>query len=425
MDISKHIRGYLMEHPSVVVPELGRFTAVDKPSVIAGDVVLPPVRTLEFDNSDSDDDGKLATYIAGLEKITPDQARDAIKEFYADITKQLIFSKTISVDNFGILSLDAKGDIIFIPDSRLNIGNVNTYGLEQVNIQGETPKTEAPPSPTKEKEIPPVAEVPKTKEPEVPKTPDADVKKEEPTASAASGESIFATGNMRTRENTERRRPAIERQEPPAKPVQQKTVPPKTKPPVTQKKTTASSGNSFPVWIIFVLLAAAGLGVGFYYLYPKFTLDKTAKTAQLPPAIESPETTSGNSEIEQGMDDATDKKNALNPDPSTPSTAPSTPAAQPEKVSSTPSKSHAGTSIQGNVGQGKYLLIVGSFSTQVRAERYGKMLQDAGINFEIIDFGNQRVRVAVASYENITEAYNQLNYFRQQPHCKDVWVLRR
>jgi nucleoid DNA-binding protein len=440
VDISKHIIEYLSDNETIVVPGLGRFTTVNKPSDINGNIVTPPVRTVEYDSSQDEDDGVLASYISTQTNISIEQVKAEMAAFYNNLKGKLAAKKTIMLNNLGTLSVNATGDIVFEPESDLFIVRQDSYGLGQVNLQGNTVKTESEPV------------MSNTGQPTEAAATTSD--SSSTTATGSDSGSLFDTSNMRVRENTERRRPAYQKQEPPVKPVHPTNKPQsiKRKP---EKKKPAKSGSGFPMWILLVLIIVAGLGVGGYYFYPTLSpyIDSTfsaifgekktnnAQNESLTLAEDTP-----NQEVGQSLDEATEKKNALNPETDSPqaeqpsvSTPPEStpPVAQPvtqsqpestvAKTESTVAKpdNRPATQSQGNFGQKRYLLIVGSFTTQTRAETFGSSLRNAGIEYEIIDFGNQRVRVAVAGYDDKTEAFNQANRFKTKPHCEDVWVAKR
>ena len=433
MDISKHIRNYLSENSSVVVPGLGRFTAADKPSEILGDVVVPPRRTIEYDSSFDEDDGILTAYIAQKESITPEQAKEETAKYYDQLKTKLAARKNIMLGKLGTLSINATGDIVFEPDADLFIERTDSFGLKTANL-AENPAPEPDKQVTElvadtaqvSDPVPPVTVVPPAAEGSEPKeTPSVEDTKPADAKPASDDAGLFASNNMRVRENTERRRPPIPDPQP-VKPRPGTASAPKPKP------VPKSSGSGFPMWLLIVLLGAAGLAAGAYFLYPKFSSQIAAFSIFSPkdttqPVVESepepePQDTVVNTEVAQTLDEATDKKNALKPEPETPKvTATAQPATQ---QASRPAASVSQQTTTG-VGQGRYLLIVGSFTTRARAERFGKSLQNEGISYEIIDFGNERIRIAVAAYDNKTEAFNELSRFKSKPLCEGVWVVRR
>jgi len=195
------------------------------------------------------------------------------------------------------------------------------------------------------------------------------------------------------------------------------------------------------LWVLWVFLSAAGLGVAGYYLYPKinesFTKGRPVtliaeKETEPAYTVETDEDTPNN-EIAQTLDEATDKKNALNPSgsqqtevatsqqPSGQESVSSTPVAEPKQASVTQSQS--------NAGSGKFVVISGSFFTRSDAEKHGKKLQNDGFAdaYEIIDAiveGNHRYRVSIANYDSLDEATQYANQMKSKLNG-EIWVTRR
>jgi cell division protein FtsN len=220
------------------------------------------------------------------------------------------------------------------------------------------------------------------------------------------------------------------------------------KKPVRSKPSDSGKG-SFPVWVVVVLLLVGALGAGAYYLYPKLSVLyskwQTVQTEPKPVISEQP--VPEKTVAQQSTDPATDPKNALNPQTDTNSegteTLPVTqqeppqqeplqqeqtqqeqtqqPVAQPVQSSPPPQQTTATKSI----GNGRYVVVVGSFSSVRRAENYGKLVGSTGSNYEVINFGNGKVRVVVADYNSLEEARNNLSAIQATPYCQGAWILRR
>jgi nucleoid DNA-binding protein len=467
VDITKYIRDYLVDNPSVIVPHLGCFKAVDKSSVQIGNVILPPVRSVEFDNSVGEDDKQLTLYISQKEKCTEEEAQKALDDFYNEITKKLIYKKPVILDLFGILSLDNAGDIVFVPDPNLNIVRNDTFGLKSVNIQPAPPLATTPPvappvvisppvvtpppappvvtPPPAPPVVPPPAPPVVTPPPAPPVVTPPPASPVEPPKSTEPGkpltadnESLFA-GNIRVRENTDRRKPVIPAPVPPQekKPI---TPSPRMAPP-EKKKTPPSGGSSksHAGWVVVIVLVIAGLGAGAYWYYT--TQIKTAlPIADQPTAVQT-----DSSAIAQGLDRSADAKNALNPEaetntqpePSPSETQPSVqpasssptvtapastpPAAQPKTPRQAQPKTQPAYS-QGDIGQGRYIVIVGSFSSRSRAESFAKRVNGTGENCEILAYGEKLIRVGVASYNDLKSATNKMESLRSNRYCNEAWV---
>ena len=420
MDVSKYIYDYLMEYNiPVIVPELGCFTIVNKPSEVKDGVVVPPVKTVELDSENSTDDDVLTLYIAKKENITVGQSAEKIREFYNDLfIRKLSVDKKVTIDEFGVFTLNF-GNIVFTPDANFFKDN---YGLGDAFISEEAKQqpvvTPAPePIPILPKTEPATPEPAVQLEPDVPPTPDTKGTQTSPD------DNLFDTNDTtRFRENTERRRPAQERQRPAAQPNRStKTAPPKSRQP--QMKTGNFDLKQFGtiMFIVFVVLCIGGFG--YYYLNRSYNTTGTtivgADREAKPLHTDEPEDDTPNPEVEQTLDDATDKKKALEP-VSTPQ-----PVAQPKPAATQPKPEPVSIPAQASTGRGRYVLVIGSFNSQSAAETYGRTLQSAGISYEIVDAGNQRFRISVASFDDKAEATRQANQMKSRPYCENVWVARR
>jgi len=387
----------------VIVPDVGCFTIVNKPSENRDGTIIPPVKTVELDIYNKTDDNVLTLYISQKANMSMEEAGEAVQKFYSQyFMLQLTLEKYVAFEKFGSFSMNEYGNITFEPDASFFKDN---YGLGNAFVQGN-----APPQPV-EAEFTTIPQPPPSFEP----------KNEQPEPE----DTLFDSNNSRFRENTERRRPVAETP-PPVRPPVRPNRPAKTPPPKKQKQPKQKKTNGSYLWLLWVLLIAVGFGFAGYFLYPVIykiffppitTINMIVEEEALA-SDEETEIDTTNTEIAQTLDDATDKKNALNPEESQQTV---TSTSQPQAV---PSTSRTEPS-QGSVSGGKYVLIIGSFTTHAQAERFGRTLQANGIDYEIVDAGNQRFRISVASYDNMAEATRQANLMKSKPYCENVWVARR
>jgi len=493
INISKYIYDYLMEYNTpIIVPELGCFSIANKPPVMDGLGISPPVKTVEFDCEKTEDDHVFTLYIAKKEDMPIEQVVEEIKAFYnQNFIKELSPTKNVSFDHFGTFSLNESKNIVFKPDNEFF---KEYYGLGYSYIHGNVPPQPATTIDETEQEpiIVPVAEsiqepepvtepeqesVPlfepepmKEPEPEPLKDPEpesvpspapdqpvfnipsVEEKKEQPS----SEDTLFNTSdNTRYRENTERKRPEPQKQEPAKKQEPPKPPKPAAKAASTPKKQKQLKSSSSNLWLLWLLIGAAGLALAGYFLYPiidpvlfpKGTtiivlgVEPEADAPATEPETDSasatePEVDTPNAELAQTLDEATDKKNALNPAVSQPPATSTSPSNQ-ESVSSETKPSTVSTvqesvsseskpsTVASSQGKGRYVLIVGSFTTQSAAEIFCKKLQAEGITPEIIDAGDRRFRVSAASFDDLSEATKQAGQMKSKPHCEGVWVTRR
>ena len=294
---------------------------------------------------------------------------------------------------------------------------------------------------TQPEKVKPVDSVPKTE----PKTSD---------------DSLFNTGEtVRFRENTERRRPpTVERFErstpaPAPAPPKQPSPPPKqapskqqpSKPPPKPKKERSKSSGSAKK-VIWLLLIAVLLGVGGYFGYPIAapyitSLMKPTEVAEEPAAM--PESVYDDEmydpepiddEFSQTLDDSTDIRNALSLDDnrqqettpvqeSEPQSQPQTQPQQPQSITPVATAPVSQPQSSG-IGQGRFVVVVGSFTTRQAAENYMTRMQSDGFNCEIVDAGNQRFRVSIASFDNWTEAQRHSEQMSSRFNG-EIWATRR
>ena len=76
-------------------------------------------------------------------------------------------------------------------------------------------------------------------------------------------------------------------------------------------------------------------------------------------------------------------------------------------------------------GEGKWVLIIGSFPTKTEADNYSKKLQTAGIEYEIINIGNKLFRISIAGFDDKNEAEKYAKQMKSNPYCGKIWVAKR
>ena len=76
---------------------------------------------------------------------------------------------------------------------------------------------------------------------------------------------------------------------------------------------------------------------------------------------------------------------------------------------------------QRSVGEGNWLVIVGSFQTRARAEVFARQMEGEGLNCEIIDAGNQRYRIVAGRFSTQREAINRANELKPSRDGQ-VWI---
>lgn len=131
MDISVYISELLYEHDCIVVPGFGGFICNYKPAEIHPILhsVFPPAKSLSFNRQLVQNDGLLATYIAGKKRVTLETANVLIGD-WVNVSHSLLRNKeVINLHKIGKLHADIEGNLQFEPDEQANYLKAS-YGLK-------------------------------------------------------------------------------------------------------------------------------------------------------------------------------------------------------------------------------------------------------------------------------------------------------
>jgi len=194
------------------------------------------------------------------------------------------------------------------------------------------------------------------------------------------------------------------------------TITTKEDQPHTPKKPYKKQGISKLLIILIAMVAS----VGGFFLYPVIhpmihqtrVLDNTVIEDANPEKADETKEDILNNSVLQASNETTDDKNIMTSEIKSSTTeikSPSEAVNQPQRT----------------MGQGKYVLIVGSFNSQPEAERYVKKLQAAGIFCEIINIGNKVFRISIADFDEKNDAESYAKQIKSRPYCENVWVARR
>ena len=120
--VDKHISALLYDHDCVIVPELGGFVANYAPAKIhpVQHLFTPPSKNIVFNKNLKNNDGLLASHIAGTENKTYPEALKYIQHFVQDTGLQLKKGGRVTIAEVGTLFLDVERNIQFEPDTTVN-----------------------------------------------------------------------------------------------------------------------------------------------------------------------------------------------------------------------------------------------------------------------------------------------------------------
>ncbi len=133
MDISVYISELLYEHDCIVVPGFGGFICNYKPAEIHPILhsVFPPAKSLTFNRNLVQNDGLLASYIAGKRHVTLDAANGLIGDWVHASHSLLGNKEVINLHKIGKLHADIEGNLQFEPDDQANYLKAS-YGLKSL-----------------------------------------------------------------------------------------------------------------------------------------------------------------------------------------------------------------------------------------------------------------------------------------------------
>lgn len=131
--IHKYIYEWLLDHESIIVPDLGQFVAEFKGASIHPSIhsVSPPNKTIAFNSEPKHDDGALAGFISQKESLSEKEASDYIKQFVTELKVALASDRKYELPAFGVFVKKPEGEIEFTADEAINFEG-DSFGLPKL-----------------------------------------------------------------------------------------------------------------------------------------------------------------------------------------------------------------------------------------------------------------------------------------------------
>lgn len=122
MKIELYIAQLLYRYQCVTVPGFGAFlTEIQSAQLLENShSFFPPKKMISFNFHIKNNDGLLANHIAQAEKTSYDYAVSAIEYEILNWKKTLQETRTLSIKNIGVLSLNTENNILFTPNEQTN-----------------------------------------------------------------------------------------------------------------------------------------------------------------------------------------------------------------------------------------------------------------------------------------------------------------
>lgn len=143
--IYQHIEKLLSEHDYVVVPNFGGFVTQLQSAVVLIDRIKPPVSTISFNPLMHNADGLLAIEISRNEGISYRMSVEYIDREVNRIKSELNRDGKIQFGSFGVLMLNASGNILFAPNQNMdflpqNLGLSDLFVEERNDVLSAEPR---------------------------------------------------------------------------------------------------------------------------------------------------------------------------------------------------------------------------------------------------------------------------------------------
>lgn len=144
-NLFRHIEYLLLRHDCVIVPGLGAFISASRPAKIdmQEGKILPPSKSLMFNQSVATDDGLLANSFARKTGMKFEEARQAVVHEVNDIKVCLRDNGMVECGGLGKLVTGEEGNIVFLPSKSPEIKSEH-MGFLKTDMSLFSQKDEAP-----------------------------------------------------------------------------------------------------------------------------------------------------------------------------------------------------------------------------------------------------------------------------------------
>lgn len=134
MQLTTYITDLLYRYECVIIPGFGAFLTRSKSAHIDAETntFYPPSKIVFFNKQLQANDGLFANYVASVEKCSYESALQQIRNYTAQISRELSEGEKVSFKNIGEFSLNEEGLLQFEPLAQHNF-NASAFGLSSFN----------------------------------------------------------------------------------------------------------------------------------------------------------------------------------------------------------------------------------------------------------------------------------------------------
>ena len=132
MNLDKYLEDLLFINECVTIPNFGSFiTSLNSAQANNNGMILPPSKSISFNNKLQKNDGVLANYIAEVNDISFDEAMDTIKLNVSNFKDNILNKKEIVFNKIGIISVN--NSVLEFESSKGVNYLKDAYGLSNVS----------------------------------------------------------------------------------------------------------------------------------------------------------------------------------------------------------------------------------------------------------------------------------------------------
>lgn len=119
IQVPAHIEKLIFLHDSVALPSLGLFVAKRSAARVDQDsgMLLPPMRSLHFEESSVADDGLIVSDLAATHQLSSAEARQVLQRWIDGLRERLESREIVSIPGIGRLYRNYARSLQFLPDS--------------------------------------------------------------------------------------------------------------------------------------------------------------------------------------------------------------------------------------------------------------------------------------------------------------------
>ena len=401
----------------VILPDFGAFLIKDD-----GTGVFKP-ENITFSPFLRYNDGLVEDMLAQAKGITKDDARKREADFIDSIKSELDTKKAFPLNEYGFLSLDSRGSIIF------------KYGKPEKIAKTEPAKAESP-KPIKKatEKVTVKPEVKPEKEPEkIEKFSDADlleIKENEKIEQVQQSAEVELPKNVEQKADIEIETPsttksATTKQKQEIKPITQ-SVKQQSKP-IQPSKESSGVGKAIFIGVL-IAIAVIAVAVGWFLLNGEYSNIKKEKVTEIalptkPTQTESIKEKQESEDEQKGKFDEEYEKLSREMDKSPDSDKR---YIEPKATPSTEVKTETPTTdnsiIPAFPSEGTFHLVVGSFRNLEYAEKFSNDLKSSGYSSRVIEQSSGMYAVTLGSFSTQSDALDAMDKVKSQH--PNVWLLR-